>query len=401
MKVLILTQNHEFSCIDGIARLFAEGFLENNVSEVKIANINTDIGARHIFEAIASQDIDLVFSMYLNSLVINIDGKTLFELMPTKYAVYFLDNPIYDMPRVNYFIEKMPENSAFIFPDADQERHMITYLREKNCTNITTYFIPYGIRQNVNVEEDFFTKNIDVTVFATLDKEICQQFKTVDNYDGLFRVSNEEKGLLGRKLNKLIEASEFYKYNGFNEDIIDIFENILDEDNTMFNLLFNGILKKFDSFLKRYRRAVVIREVINSAIENNFFVSIHGTGWENLNIQSSKLILNGPSHYDDQFSIFKKSKLILNVDPNWASGVHDRVFNAISSGAAVFTNSNKFTSMYFRDYYHMGLYNAVDDIRNNLHDHLSNAPEYSKKSTISLNPLHSYKIRTLPLLHLV
>jgi hypothetical protein len=49
MKVLILAQNHEFSCIEGVAELFAEGFLENSVSEVKVANINTDIGIKHLF----------------------------------------------------------------------------------------------------------------------------------------------------------------------------------------------------------------------------------------------------------------------------------------------------------------------------------------------------------------
>jgi hypothetical protein len=399
MKVLILAQNHEFSCIEGVAELFAEGFLENSVSEVKVANINTDIGIKHIFEAIAAQDIDLVFSIYLNSLHFNIDGKTLFELLPTRYAVYFLDNPIYDLRRVNFFIENMPDNSAFIFPDADQERHMLTYLRDINCKNILTFFIPYGISSNITFEKEKFEKKIDVAVFATLDQQICQQFKLDDNYDGVFQVSEKENKLLGIRLKKLTEASEFYKKNGFNEDIIDIFEKVIEEKNTISNPLFNSVLQKLDSFLKRYRRAIVIREAINSAIENNFCISIYGTGWENLHIQSKNLTLHGPAQYKEQFSIFKNSKLIINVDPNWASGVHDRVFNAISSGAAVYTNGNKYTEMYFRDSYNMGLYKSVDDIKSKLYYHLSNAPEYVNNSHKTLNPLHSYKNRILPLVH--
>jgi spore maturation protein CgeB len=102
---------------------------------------------------------------------------------------------------------------------------------------------------------------------------------------------------------------------------------------------------------------------------------------------------------DQRINIFKNSKLIINVDPNWASGVHDRVFNAISSGAAVYTNGNKYTEMYFRDSYNMGLYKSVDDIKSKLYYHLSNAPEYVNNSHKTLNPLHSYKNRILPLVH--
>ena len=53
--------------------------------------------------------------------------------------------------------------------------------------------------------------------------------------------------------------------------------------------------------------------------------------------------------YDQQFNIFSQTKFVLNLDPNWTYGVHDRVFNALGSGAAVMTNENHYSNVLFHE----------------------------------------------------
>jgi spore maturation protein CgeB len=54
--------------------------------------------------------------------------------------------------------------------------------------------------------------------------------------------------------------------------------------------------------------------------------------------------VHGPVPYLEQFEVFRRSRLVLNLDPNWSHGVHDRVFNAMSVGTPALTNDNAWAS---------------------------------------------------------
>jgi spore maturation protein CgeB len=68
---------------------------------------------------------------------------------------------------------------------------------------------------------------------------------------------------------------------------------------------------------------------------------ICGTGWDRFGKLPDSIKLIGAAHYDKQFDFFNESRFLINLDPNWGHGVHDRVFNAMSVGCCVITNTNE------------------------------------------------------------
>ena len=47
--------------------------------------------------------------------------------------------------------------------------------------------------------------------------------------------------------------------------------------------------------------------------------------------------------YLNQFSLFARNALTLNVDPVWPDGIHDRFYNSLSVGIPCITPLNRFT----------------------------------------------------------
>jgi hypothetical protein len=89
-----------------------------------------------------------------------------------------------------------------------------------------------------------------------------------------------------------------------------------------------------DSWAKRERRLAAVRSLAGTPVD--FF----GQGWREALGDVPDFRYVGNVRHDDIAVLMAHYAAVLNCDPNWAAGVHDRVYTAAAMGVAVLTNDN-------------------------------------------------------------
>ena len=89
-----------------------------------------------------------------------------------------------------------------------------------------------------------------------------------------------------------------------------------------------------DSWVKRDRRLRAVRSLTGVPVD--FF----GSGWQQQLGEVPGFRHVGEVHHDDIALLMANYAAVVNFDPNWAHGVHDRVYTAVAMGVPVVTNHN-------------------------------------------------------------
>lgn len=391
MNILILSWPHPYDVVNGVSLLIAKG-LSKLGANVTIVNPRVQQGQDFILKHAQEKNIDLIIGMNPHAFSFRISNQTIFEIIKTRYATFYLDNPIYSLSLLDNLCTKMPDDSIFIFIDSVQAGQMRGYFKRKHQNRFFTKFIPYGTWVS-NDEGLNIKKTSDLVIFANLDQELNQFIASNDNYSGNFQLPERLNEIFKFQINKIQSLAQHFSSQGFCEDPLFILEKHLGFENIITDPALTYVATAFDSYLKRYRRFNSVKELINATTNSNFKVSIYGTGWENLNLPSKNFTVHKPVKYDSQFEIFKKSKVMLNLDPNWSSGVHDRVFNAISSQCAVLTNQNKFTDMYFTNCYNSMLYNNLGQLSERFYQAVESSDYLVNTANKTLLLEHTWEIK--------
>ncbi len=89
-----------------------------------------------------------------------------------------------------------------------------------------------------------------------------------------------------------------------------------------------------DSWVKRQRRIDAVRSLAGQPVD--FF----GSGWQQVLGDVPGFRHVGRVHHDRVALLMPHYRAVLNCDPNWQGGVHDRVYTAAAMGATCVTNTN-------------------------------------------------------------
>jgi hypothetical protein len=89
-----------------------------------------------------------------------------------------------------------------------------------------------------------------------------------------------------------------------------------------------------DSWVKRHRRLAAVRSL--QGVPVDFF----GSGWRELLGEVDGFRYVGQIGHQDIATVLRHYRGLVNFDPNWADGVHDRVYTACAMGTPVLTNAN-------------------------------------------------------------
>jgi hypothetical protein len=241
-----------------------------------------------------------------------------------------------------------------------------------------THFFPWGGHYSNNQNFESQHKIFDVCLFATLDQQISNNFNLHDNYQA--RLSEKVCIGAGVEFNNFENNVISMIDRDYSSDIIHLISNEMDLDYFEFTNEAEELAMEVDSFLKRYRRLSTAKKLLNIAILENLNIAIFETGWENLGELPKNINLFGYANYMKQFEVFNLSKAVLNTDPNWSSGVHDRVFNSFGSNCVALTNRNKYTDMYFSHRCESVIYESTDDLHDNTLFAIENYEEITKNA---------------------
>lgn len=100
--------------------------------------------------------------------------------------------------------------------------------------------------------------------------------------------------------------------------------------------------------IDRYIREWYRERILDILLEAGIHVHVMGFRWEMYDTKySSNLVVHPPCSYIEQLNALTKSKMILNVQPLFPDGPHDRVMNAMMNRSVAVTDGCRYLSEQF------------------------------------------------------
>jgi hypothetical protein len=263
-----------------------------------------------------------------------VDGAPLHRRLRCPVWLYFLDAVIYDLSRV-------PVTRTFL-ADAAGDRRLIPvtpeagYLRllgrqhEGGFWPTQTAHVPFGCFPRLQVPVHSVPRQSRVCVIGTIGSELGGGHAGESLQQLLARV--RPAGVADHHLDALaqvmlsprapiVPAQAVMRVLGWGPQEVTAPGNV-------------GFVCAVDSWTKRERRLAAVRSLVGMPVD------FYGHGWNQVFANTPDFRYVGQVAHDDIAALSRHYGAVLNFDPNWAAGVHDRVYTACAMGVPVLTNDN-------------------------------------------------------------
>ena len=338
-KIVICASPHAFGAIQVPAEMMAQGLRENGI-DAKVFLIDKKTGAKEFVSYVNENCVDAVIALNPSVLRIRYRFRRLLSYIKTRLCVFMLDAPPYHFKALNAVMDYGLKQVFILLPDAEQINHINQYIKDQKIKNVEAVFFPWAGPKPKNLTGNV-SREFDCAVFCTLDQQITQGISKLALIE---EIESKYPSVCGVE-----DAVHSMFEQGYCSPVADLYYKVTGLKFSFTSVDALNLWMRLDSLLKEHRRLAMAFELIKLAKNNGIKLIICGTGWERLGPLPDEITLAGAVHYSKQFDVFERSRFVVNLDPNWTNGVHDRVFNAMSVGAAVITNKNQFVEDTFVD----------------------------------------------------
>lgn len=265
------------------------------------------------------QPVDFVLAFNGIGYELMYEDQSLYDFCNTVFVIWLVDHPAHLYERILAPIK----NKIVICID---DTH-VDYIEKNLDASIITSFIPHAVRQ----EPYYFnlTDKIYNLVFAGHiggnEKHIEKIIELEQKIPNLRQIILQELSIEGN-----INLGNFMSMLYKKQPILKIW--VAQNPN-----LDSMILHFVDRYIRTIKREHIIQGLLDEKIQIDFF----GTIPENhMFLQSPYFNYHGILEFNEMKSIFKQSKLVLNVMPNFPNGGHERIFTSMICGALPVTDTN-------------------------------------------------------------
>ena len=381
MNIYLLYWKHKYRAVEYFAKVLASA-LRDNGCRTSTIGIQEPQAAAEVARMISDRDADLVIALTPDALGFKARGKTLMELMPCRFAILFMDSPIYLARQMARLVRKLPDDTLMLFPDARQAQQARDHFDESHSGRFITHFFPLGsippVPRAASTDEPAF----DLVLLMNIDDQISAEFVRHDQWTGEFPaitpgVPTGARAKIARLARQLVPGH-------YDLDLVDLLSQETGLRQPLGVNADNALATTFDSYVKRYRRVAAGKALIESAYTRSLRVAVGGTGWDRIGEIPRAWVRLDEVTYKGQLPIFGKSKAVFNLDPNWTASIHDRVLNAAACGAIAVTNQNRYTSLVLQHGVDYVKYASAADLPGALEDALPRWQSISDKATTRL-----------------
>jgi len=250
--------------------------------------------------------------------------------------MYCIDNIIYDLSR-NPVCKKIfnlakYENRIKIILAADDHIQNLQLNNELDDFASKPIFMPMA----GFFDHCLFEKPHKIKKLCVIGNPSALKVANVIIKDDMIKTAEENNFLcLSKKeLSSIVDGCSDINFSG---NVVNV---ILDRLKTKsLDLLDDNLLKfsaSIDSFIRVNTRLSAIRSLIGTPID------FYGSGWDDFFPYEKNFEFKGLISHFDIPKICTKYKAVINFDPNFENGVHDRIFTALGVGTKVITNKNIF-----------------------------------------------------------
>jgi hypothetical protein len=325
------------------------------------------------FSNINPANISFVLCIGHEPLNIVINGKKLYDFFDCPFYVYVLDTPIYNLRSdllIEYFKRSTIDNRLkILFAERIYLDLYSTY--QLNGSRPKIEFMPFAAFPSLPLKEEKVDR---LVVIGGLGTELHTHSNllepTIDSYNP-YEVSQNQ-------INDLIDTIEDNKFTGnATTHIVRIFrldpEDLIDTD-------FLNFACAVDSYLKKRNRIRAIDSLQDCPTD------FYGPGWDIKYSGSSNFRFFGEIKHTQVSEIISRYKVLLNFDPNWEDGVHDRVFTTLANGTNLITNENLFL-------------NEIEGKSGNIYKYYPNIPNIKELAEDAIESWVDSEIKSVLLYH--
>lgn len=253
-----------------------------------------------------------------------------FTISIGKYSFYKNGVPFYkyyDIPHFSWVVDNpikigvdlCSENIYYMFIDKEFGKVYDDLKTEKYS------FLPLGTE--VKEKSSNINKDLDI-LFTGQIKDSNKIYNEIKQLD----LNNQIA------INKIID----YMINNLQQSFIQTFCTIKNNFHIQHRDM-EIIFRYSNSFIRAYKR----KKVINSIRERK--ITIYGKVEDSDLLRNQNVELKGNIPYDELYKVFNRSKVSLNITPNFSYSCHDRIINSIAMGTCCITDKNNYIDTKFRD----------------------------------------------------
>ncbi|GAP38214.1 hypothetical protein ISF6_4408 [Piscinibacter sakaiensis] len=327
---MVLAFDHPLRAVESVAERMAAGLACQGVP-ARACSLPRDAAE---IAALAPGQVAGVLSLGPLPLSVRLDGQPLWERFPCRFDIFLLDAPIYDMARVPVMREYVAA--------AQRSRRLGLLSPETGYRDwigealpVRWGHLPFGSFASValpagEAPAEPVVPQPRLCVIGTVGSELggAQPGETLSDLLGRVfagRLDGAGRQHLDQLLRSpqadplparaIVQALGLSPLRALQADLL-------------------PVLIAADSWVKRERRLQAVRSLAGLPVD--FF----GSGWEALLGEVPGFRHVGQVNHDDIARLLPHYAALVNFDPNWDGGVHDRVYTATAMGVPVITNEN-------------------------------------------------------------
>lgn len=305
----------------------------------------------------------------------NQGNKNLFSLFPSLHIGWMVDHPVYHIPRLTQINPKR----LVLFPTKDA----IEFAQTFNLSG-TFSSLPFAGTDSTDMGKNHCDRKFDIVIAASFmgyPNDVSQKYTN--------------------PINQIVaETIQLIQEKPFLDPYYVLLDRFLDHrlqcEQRDFLI---QITKELYDYQRKYNRLSMVESLVNSGLT----VGLIGKGWKNHFGQKDRVTYFDHVSHDDIAQLYQDAKVVMNV--NAVNGASERLFDAIDSGAMVYS---EFSMMLF-DMFGSGngiLFHHVNDqessielLKDMINNHETEAWAWSAKQTII--SAHTWKHRADYIDHIV
>lgn len=280
--------------------------------------------------------IKLILSIGPLPLDIQVNGKPVYEFFSCPIIMYCIDNVIYDFARnpiSSKIISLAERSSRFKIAFASND-----YIKNLQLTNKLQGYVskPIFLPMAGFFNHERAKKPIRQKKLCVIGSPFALNVDGVTTEVDMLKTA-EQNNYLSLSKAELADIVQSCHTPDFRGNVVQV---ILKRLRLHEIDLLNSDLLKFaasiDTYIRKNTRISAVRSL------SRFPIDIYGPGWESHFHQSTNIQFKGSIPHDGIPIVARQYAAVINFDPNFEDGVHDRVLTALGVGTKVITNENYF-----------------------------------------------------------
>ena len=318
---LVVAFDHPLQAVESVADRIATALCCQGINA---ASCSLPRDAQQL-ASIPPDKITGILSMGSVPLSHRLGGLWLWEHFPCPVTVYLLDAILYDLARVpvlTHFLAAARHDPRLSL--ASPEAGFAEWLQE--TIGVRWDYLPFGHFAKIKPGEPSVKPQDRLCLIGTIGQELGNS-PAQETLPGLLERTGLSDPLLRSRVQDALLAPDAHAMPA---------RTISDTLGWSPEAALNHLptLIAVDSWVKRHRRLAAVRSLQGTPVD--FF----GTGWREMLGDVPNFRYVGNVNHQDIATLLRHYRGLVNFDPNWQHGVHDRVFTACAMGTPVITNEN-------------------------------------------------------------